>query len=170
MKILKCYLLVFFISLGLFSTTAQAKFAEAPDYILNDFIDDNYLILGFKIQGIDTDVIVESYTTNQGYYISLEQFVEAVLFKISFDYNTHNAAGWFIEEGMDFKMDFAKRSIVTNGNKLQLKEEDMVIYMNEVYINSKILDKLFEIAVIIDSAKLLIEIKSKHILFMHLHH
>jgi len=135
-----------------------------PGHVTSHIIDDNYLILALNIQLIETEEIVESYTTPFGNYVSLEQLVDVLAFKISFDPNTHNGSGWFIKESFDFSLDYSTKTVTSRSKTIKLKDEDIIVHFNELYINTKAIPKILAIDVKLELAKLQLLIKSNHTL------
>lgn len=140
-------------------SSAYAEDME-DDLVAKEFIDDNYFILELNIGGIETGEVLESYKTSYGFYISLEAFIELTLFKIEFDYNTHDAKGWFIKEENKFSLDFKNRIIYSAAKKINVRPELMLTFNNEVYVNISLIEKIFPISIYVNYANLLLEIRS----------
>lgn len=148
-----------FISIFFLTTSAYAD-DDIAELVKQELIDDNYFILELNISYIETGEVLESYKTSYGFYISLESFIELTLFKIKFDYTTHDAEGWFIKEENKFSLDFDKKIIHSAGKEIKVKPEWMLEFNNEVYVNIALIEKIFPISLYVNYAKLLLEIRS----------
>jgi hypothetical protein len=142
----------------IFAQNTNAK--EHKEFIQQNFIDDNYIILGLIISNIETNEILEAYNTKNGYFISFEQFIEITSFKIDFDFNTHNAKGWYIKEGNIFNLDFQKKLITLKEKEIKLSKGSLILLNNELYINIKEIEKIFPIFLSVDISKLELKLSS----------
>ena len=157
--ILLRYLKTLLILSCLLVSSAYAK-DDAADRVSQEFIDDNYFILELNIARVETGEVLESYKTSYGFYISLKAFIELTLFKIEFDYTTHNASGWYMKEENKFSLDFKNRIIKSAGKEIKVKPEWMLEFNNEVYVNIDLIEKVFPISIYVNYANLLLEIRS----------
>ena len=153
----KAGLLISIFFLYSLATNADEKL---ENLVKREFIDDNYFILEVKVSNIETAQILEAYKTSYGFYISLEELIEILLFKIDFDYNTHNAKGWYLKEENKFFLDFAKKIIKSKGNEYNIKPEWIFAYNNEVYVNINVVNQIFPLSLKVDFPKLVLQVNS----------
>lgn len=132
-----CRLLLVLLSLMLFFGTTGAAATYSPQQPN----DDNLLILGMKIDYLSLDDLIPAYRMDSEFYLPLSILSQILDIAIKVDLGTATADGFIIKQDRPFHLDVTRQEIILNGERLSFPENQVLLYPDDIYINSTQLEK-----------------------------
>ncbi len=136
-----------------------------PTSSLNQIIqrpDEDLLIFELHIgQTPILDALLTFEDLNDGsYYVPLMDFMDAIEFPITVNYDAGTAQGWFIDEGNDFKLSLDSAKVIVQGSEKTIERGDVEKHADAIYVSLSALEKWFPITLDVNYSKLAIVLKS----------
>ena len=135
MQICRYFLILF----SLILTTGEAWTKDTPRQNQPD--DTKLLILGLKIDYLTLDDVIPAYRFDTEYYLPLSILSQILDIAIKVNLGTATADGFIIKEDRQFHLDLARREVILNGERLSFSERDVLLYPDDIYVNSSQLEK-----------------------------
>ena len=124
-----------------------------------NIVDDNFIITAVAIDDIKLDDVVEIYQHEGGVLVPLAAVAEIINFPIEVDGS--NAEGWFLSENNLFFLDLNRGEVIIKGEKHTFDKGLAVPYFDDIYIDSSLFRKWFDISISMDFLNLLLELHPK---------
>lgn len=133
-----CRLIIFLTSLSLLLTTTVVEAAHNPNQQPND---DNLLVLGLKVDYLNLDELIPAYRIDTEIYLPLGMLSQILDIAIKVELGTASAGGFIIKEERQFHLDVGRLEITLNGKTETFPEHQVYVYPDDIYINSRLLEK-----------------------------
>lgn len=128
---------VFIICCTLFCIAGNTLAKHAP----NQPRDDNLLILGLKIDYQELEDVIPAYRADDQFYLPLGILSQILGLAIQVDLGTGSADGFIINEERQFHLNAGGREVILKGERLPVPENQVFFYPDDIYINSRQLQK-----------------------------
>ncbi len=121
---------------------------------------ENSVVLKAKLSRFSLSDGLFSFYINDKFFIPLSEVVNGFEFPIVVNAWEGKARGWFMSEDRQFKLDLEKQTVTSNLNTFSLSNENVIWGEDDIYIDSKLLDKFFPVETNVNSAELVLNIKA----------
>ena len=121
---------------------------------------ENSVVLKAKLSRFSLSDGLFSFHINDKFFIPLSEIVNGFEFPIVVNAWEGKAKGWFMNEDRQFELDLEKQTATSNLNTFSLSNENVIWGEDDIYIDSKLLDKFFPVETDVNASNLILRIKS----------
>lgn len=130
--------------------------------------DDEFLILGFEVNGKVRNEGVEAYLPDgdglDHVLVPIGAVAEALSFHIDVNPGEGRAVGFYRSEDNIFELDLVNYEITTSSGKSKLTADSAEAHIDDIYVQARLLEEWFNIKVILNFNALVLEVSSDELL------
>lgn len=155
----KYFYIILLSCLVLMPQTIYALELTESDY--KQLSEENILIVELFINNNPTYEILEIYQHDDGEFVPLGLISDILDFAIEVSIEDGEARGWFIEENRLFYLSKAKGEAVLNGDLIDIDPRMVIVGLDDIYIDSKLLSSLLPIDFKLDFSNMVLITKPR---------
>jgi hypothetical protein len=125
------------------------------------FADDDLLLFDVTAGGVELTDGLSSYSSRAGLFLPLGELSRLLDLAIQVDPATGRAEGWFLSENRTFVLDLRTHHATVGGAAFDIAETDAVLFHQEIYVRSDVLQRLLPLMLKINKSDLSIDIVPK---------
>lgn len=125
------------------------------------FTEDDLLLFEVDAGGVQFTDSLGAYSSRAGLYLPLGEFARLLDLAIMVDPATQRAEGWFLSEKRRFLLDLPAGRATVDGKVYPVSQTDAVLFRDEIYIRSELLERLLPLAIEVNKSGLTITLKTR---------
>jgi len=143
--------------LALFIFLVNSAFPIDFSALIQSDNEEEEIYLSFRYQGGVNTVII-AYMKGENYYIPISQLFTILKINHTVNHSTLSIGGYYINKSDSYRIGLKSRIVQLQSQRLEISSDDFLIKELDYYINTRVLEEVFDLKFVIDINRLVLKL------------